>query len=153
MDKVSKLGLPIGILVSSLILGGFYYASQVNKSSSIEKQQQFEQEAITDRTNADLQAKEEARQATTEQNNLVAQQKAACAKEAQQIAVKVYKDYCSQTHPCPPAQPSTQPGMTNLSGFCPQSQIDYCPNYKEGQYRTEQYDSAYSACLQRKGLK
>ena len=38
MDK-SKLVLPITILLASIILGGFYYASQVNKQKSIERQQ------------------------------------------------------------------------------------------------------------------
>jgi len=38
MDK-SKFVLPITILVASIILGGFSYASQVNKQNSIERQQ------------------------------------------------------------------------------------------------------------------
>ncbi len=41
MDKINKLILPITILTSSIILGGFFYASQVNKQKSIEKQQQI----------------------------------------------------------------------------------------------------------------
>jgi uncharacterized protein YaiL (DUF2058 family) len=40
MDK-SKLILPISILLASLILGGFFYASQINKQQSIEKQQRL----------------------------------------------------------------------------------------------------------------
>lgn len=39
MDKSSKLILPITILIASIILGGFYYASQANKQESIERQQ------------------------------------------------------------------------------------------------------------------
>lgn len=38
MDK-TKLLLPITILLASVILGGFFYASQVNKQRSIESQQ------------------------------------------------------------------------------------------------------------------
>lgn len=38
MDKINKLILPATILIASLILGGFFYASQVNKQRSIEKQ-------------------------------------------------------------------------------------------------------------------
>jgi nitrogen fixation-related uncharacterized protein len=38
MDK-KKLVLPISILLGCIILGGFYYASQVNKQSSTEKKQ------------------------------------------------------------------------------------------------------------------
>jgi len=39
MDKINKLILPATILIASLILGGFFYASQTNKQRSIEKQQ------------------------------------------------------------------------------------------------------------------
>lgn len=41
MDK-SKLILPITILLGCIILGGFYYASQLSKQKSIEKQQQID---------------------------------------------------------------------------------------------------------------
>ena len=41
MEK-DKLILPITIIVAVLILGGFYYATQVSKQRSIEKQQQLE---------------------------------------------------------------------------------------------------------------
>lgn len=47
MGKI-KLSLPVTILLASLILGGFYYASQVNKQRFIKRQQ-----------NIDLQAKKE----------------------------------------------------------------------------------------------
>ena len=40
MDK-NKLVLPFSILLGCIILGGFYYASQINKQRSIEKQQQI----------------------------------------------------------------------------------------------------------------
>jgi hypothetical protein len=40
MDK-NKLVLPISILLASLILGGFFYASQINKQQSIERQQEL----------------------------------------------------------------------------------------------------------------
>lgn len=39
MEKINKLSLPAVILIASVILGGFYYASQVAKQKSIEKQQ------------------------------------------------------------------------------------------------------------------
>lgn len=42
MDK-NKLILPITILLASLILGGFYYASEINKQKSIERQQILKQ--------------------------------------------------------------------------------------------------------------
>ncbi len=43
MDK-SKLILPISILLGAAIIGGFFYAIQVNKQSSIERQQQVKSE-------------------------------------------------------------------------------------------------------------
>jgi len=39
-DKLNKITLPIVILIASVILGGFFYASQVNKQHSIERQQE-----------------------------------------------------------------------------------------------------------------
>ena len=49
MEKLNKLSLPITILVASLILGGAYFASQVMKQRSIERQQEIkiEQEKQT----------------------------------------------------------------------------------------------------------
>ena len=41
MDKINKLTLPATILIASIILGGFFYASQVNKQQSIELQQEI----------------------------------------------------------------------------------------------------------------
>jgi hypothetical protein len=43
MDK-SKFILPISILIGAAIIGGFFYAIQVNKQSSIERQQQLKSE-------------------------------------------------------------------------------------------------------------
>ena len=44
MDKY-KLILPISILLGCIILGGFYYASQLGKQRLIEKQQQIDMQA------------------------------------------------------------------------------------------------------------
>jgi hypothetical protein len=41
MEKLNKLLLPAVILIASIILGGFYYAGEVNKQRFIEKQQQI----------------------------------------------------------------------------------------------------------------
>lgn len=38
MEKLNKLSLPATILIASVILGGFYYASEVNKQRLIEAQ-------------------------------------------------------------------------------------------------------------------
>lgn len=42
MEKltIDKLMVLVAILIASIVLGGFYYASQVSKQSSIERQQQ-----------------------------------------------------------------------------------------------------------------
>lgn len=37
----NKLILPISILLASIVIGGFYYASQVSKQKSIERQQEI----------------------------------------------------------------------------------------------------------------
>lgn len=41
VEKLNKLSLPAAILIASIVLGGFFYASQVNKQRSIERQQQI----------------------------------------------------------------------------------------------------------------
>lgn len=48
MEKPNKLSLPVVILLASIILGGFIYASQLSKQKSIERQQEIkiEQEKI-----------------------------------------------------------------------------------------------------------
>lgn len=42
METFNKLSLPAVILIASVVLGGFYFASQVIKQKSIDKQLQFE---------------------------------------------------------------------------------------------------------------
>jgi len=47
MEKINRLSLPvimITVIISSLILGSFIYASQVNKQNSIERQLEDKQE-------------------------------------------------------------------------------------------------------------
>lgn len=67
MEKINKLSLPAVILIASLILGGFFYASQVNKQRSIERQQEvkIEQEKRDQlaKEPKEQQAREEAEQA------------------------------------------------------------------------------------------
>ena len=45
IGKLNRLSLPATILMASLVLGGFFYASQISKQKSIEKQQQIELQA------------------------------------------------------------------------------------------------------------
>lgn len=40
MEKINKLSLPTVILIASVILGGFYYVTQIIKQESIERQQE-----------------------------------------------------------------------------------------------------------------
>lgn len=56
MNKINNLSLPVVVLIASVILGGFYFASQVAKQKSIERQQKQEQLA-------EQKAKEEAEEA------------------------------------------------------------------------------------------
>lgn len=62
MKRINTIFLPITIIVASVIIGGFYYATQVNKQESIERQQQVE-----------LFAKKE-----LEEKEYIADQKSAC---------------------------------------------------------------------------
>jgi hypothetical protein len=39
LGGINKLSLPTTILIASMVLGGFYFATQVSKQNSIEKQQ------------------------------------------------------------------------------------------------------------------
>ncbi len=114
MDK-NKLILPATILIASIILGGFYYLAEVNKQQSIERQQKakFAQEQLKEERRKD-EAKE------------MALQKSLCVAEAEESAITLYKNYCTQA--------------------------SYC-TYEEGTFRTPQYEAAYARCLQRKGLK
>ena len=43
--SLNGLSLPLTLILISLILGGFYYATQTAKQGSIERQQRIEQEA------------------------------------------------------------------------------------------------------------
>ena len=57
MNKLNKLTLPTAILIASIILGGAFYAIQVNKQKSIEKQQQIELQIKTEQDKRDYIAK------------------------------------------------------------------------------------------------
>lgn len=67
MEKLNKLSISAVILIASIILGGFYYASETNKQNSIERQQQakIEQEKQDQLTKElkEQRAKEETEQA------------------------------------------------------------------------------------------
>lgn len=88
-EKLNKLSLPATILIASVILGGFYYASQASKQTSIEKQQQVE-----------IQTKKEADAAIAIQKDYERISKELCVSEAEQNATDLYKDYCTKANYC-----------------------------------------------------
>ena len=63
MEKLNKLSLPAVILIASIILGGFYFLSEINKQRSIEKQQQIKIEQEGQEKLAEQEAKEGVKQA------------------------------------------------------------------------------------------
>lgn len=86
---MNKLTLPVTILLASIILGGFYYASETNKQSSIERQQERE-----------LTAKQMEQQAVQDKEKVVADKKSACVIEAQQNAIDLNKAACLRGEYC-----------------------------------------------------
>ncbi|MBI3305697.1 hypothetical protein HYZ82_01015 [Candidatus Nomurabacteria bacterium] len=75
MDKINKLTLPATIIIASFILGGFYFASQVSKQKSIERQQEIKlqedrrvEETRAERERIENEASAEADQVRAEKN-------------------------------------------------------------------------------------
>lgn len=95
MEKLNKLSLPATILIASIILGGFYYASEANKQASIERQQQLELQAKQAQQQADLQAKKDEDATIASQKSQEAFQKSLCVSQAMQEAEDFYKANCS----------------------------------------------------------
>ena len=89
MDNINKLLLPATVLIGCVILGGFYYLSQVSKQNSIEKQQKVE-----------LQAKADAEQEIKDKESSERLGKMFCVDEAQQNAIDLNKDACKRGEYC-----------------------------------------------------
>ena len=119
--------LSIAIILAGIIFGGFYYASEVKKQQSIEKQQQVDLQTKKEQQQTELQAQQKAQQAVIDQNNLIADQKAECVQEAEQEAIKLHRDYCTGR---------------NIT----------CIGYVDGTYIQTQYQNQYDTCLQSKGI-
>ena len=84
MEKLNKLSLPVTILIGCVILGGFYYVTQVSKQKSIERQQlneRLEEQRIRDA------------QAYKESSDRLS--KMFCVDEATQAAQDQYKSSCN----------------------------------------------------------
>ncbi len=58
MERLTKLSLPVTILVGSVIFGSFYYATQVSRQESIERQQRIERETQTKQQELSFKQKE-----------------------------------------------------------------------------------------------
>lgn len=89
MEKLNKLSLPVVILLASVILGGFYYATETSKQSSIERQQQIK---IEDEKRIESNKLREAASDTLKKN--------VCVSEAEGIAQEQYKDFCTKENYC-----------------------------------------------------
>ena len=113
----------IAIVIGCVILGGFFYATQVSKQNSIEKQQQIE-------IQTKVQERKDQEKAAELQRSREALGKSSCASEAVKAAVDHYKS------------------SSLCRGFYASS--EECNN---GTYLVANYNSAYEICLQRKGLK
>ncbi|MCX6757961.1 MAG: hypothetical protein NTZ44_03730 [Candidatus Nomurabacteria bacterium] len=63
MDKINKLSLPASILIASIVFGGFYYFSQLNKQKSIERMQEtaLAQEKKSENSSVEKQIQDEYR--------------------------------------------------------------------------------------------
>ena len=117
MEKLNKLSLPATIVIASIIFGGFYYASQVNKSNSIEKQQQIELQAKKDQENvATLEAQQK-----QEQADLLQKQNADIQASVNKCITDAYVEL------------KTLQGNfdANTNMFCSKN-IQYCSQWREG---------------------
>lgn len=83
MEKINKLSLPAAIIIAGIILGGFYFASQVSKQKSIERQQEAER----------LEA-QRIREEKEQQEKLEKLDKRLCVDEAEESAARQYKATC-----------------------------------------------------------
>lgn len=92
-EEINKLSLSVTILIVSVILGGFYYASQISKQNSIERQQQIE-----------IQTKKEAEQTALDEKNKIVKEKSSCVYEAQKNAISLYENsYICTSFSFPPS--------------------------------------------------
>lgn len=59
MDK-NKLVIPISIVVASIVIGGFYYKSEVEKQRSIERQEELklQEDKMTEEARVEMQKKQ-----------------------------------------------------------------------------------------------
>lgn len=90
MDKITKLAIPISILIGCIIIGNFIYATQQSNQSSIERQRYAELKL----KEVELNAKQDADSAKVMQESAVRLKKSACVDEAIKNAQYYYKQNC-----------------------------------------------------------
>jgi hypothetical protein len=83
-EKINKLSLPAVILIASIVLGGFYFASQIAKQTSIENQQQTE-----------LRAKQQQQDDLEQKQAQERLDRMFCLDEATELATEQYKKDCT----------------------------------------------------------
>jgi multidrug efflux pump subunit AcrB len=89
IEKINKLSMPATILIASVVLGGFYFSSELIKQSSIERQQK-----------AEIQAKIDAEQQKTLQQTQEKLGKSLCVSEAEANAVALNTEACARGEYC-----------------------------------------------------
>lgn len=111
IENLNKLSLPATILIASIVLGGFYFASQISKQLSIEKQQQIELQVKKDvalegvlekeqeQEQAIIQAQEES--ATSASVNKCVTDAYAELKTLQNNFFEVYREVCTENPSSP----------------------------------------------------
>jgi hypothetical protein len=83
MKPINNLSLPASILLAGIVIGGFYFTSQISKQRSIEKQQMTE-----------LAEQRRLEEKAESQRTIETGIKSQCVSEAQLSAVNLYKKAC-----------------------------------------------------------
>lgn len=87
--ELNKLSLPLTIVVASVVLGGFYFATQISKQASVEKQQNLEleekREAATKQASVDQCISDAYTELKTLQGNLEVAYLEACSKSTSSV--------------------------------------------------------------------
>ncbi len=89
LSLIHKFQIPVSIVLGCLIVGSFYYVSEVKKQESIERQVQMKIEA--EKENEERKAREIANKISIEKI-----QRESCSTQAQLEAVENYKFLCDK---------------------------------------------------------
>ena len=94
MDKINKLSLPVIILISSIILGSFYYATEVSKQKSVERQKEMMIEAENKRLEIENKRLEEEKNEAEKKRILKSNMLENCIKNAYIVYVNNWAKSC-----------------------------------------------------------